>query len=111
MSRRRIWHPSRRRLTAWLEDGDQSLDAHISTCERCATKLEDLSQPSVPLGDALRAMLAPPPDLQPRLRNGIAARLQTRDDLRLLFELMGVPLADCTGHVDPSAAHRRRCIG
>lgn len=89
--RRRIGHPSKRRLLAWLEDGDDSIDVHIAGCDRCATRLEDLSQPATAIGDALRAMLAPPPDLQPRLRSGIARQMQTREDMRLLFELLGVP--------------------
>ncbi len=88
---RRPWHPSKKRLAAWLANGDSSLDTHISTCERCATKLEDISEPSQPLGEALRAMLAPPEDLYPRLRVGIAAKMSTREDLQLLAELMGLP--------------------
>ena len=89
--RRGIRHPSKRRLLAWLEQGDESIDAHVATCDRCATRLEDLSQPATAIGDALRAMLAPPADLQPRLRSGIAAQMRNREDLRLLFELLGVP--------------------
>lgn len=89
--RRKLWHPTRRRLAAWLEQGDAAIDAHVAVCERCAGRLEDLSRPAVPLGDALRAMLAPPPDLQPRLRTGIARKMQTREDLRLLVELLGLP--------------------
>ena len=88
---RRLGHPSKRRLAAWLEHGDESLDAHLADCERCATRLEDLSQPATAIGDALRAMLAPPEDLQPRLRSGIAAKMQNREDMRLLVELLGVP--------------------
>ncbi|MEM7286368.1 MAG: hypothetical protein AAF480_08465 [Actinomycetota bacterium] len=84
-------HPSKRRLLAWLEVGDDSLDAHMAGCDRCASRLEDLSQPATAIGDALRTMLAPPEDLQPRLRVGIARRMQNREDMRLLFELLGVP--------------------
>ena len=91
MRRRRIRHPSKRRLLAWLEEGDASIDAHIAGCDRCATRLEDLSQPATAIGDALRAMLAPPADLHPRLRTGIAAQMQNREDMRLLFDLFGVP--------------------
>ena len=93
--RPRWWHPGSAKLRMWLEDGDEKLDAHIATCERCATRLEDLSEPAVPLGDALRALLAPPVDLQPRLQAGITLKMQTRDDLRLLCEMMGLPAIRC----------------
>lgn len=89
--RRRVRHPSRRRLLAWLEGGDDAIDAHLAGCERCASRLEDLSQPANAIGDALRAMLAPPPDLQPRLRSGIARQMRNREDMRLLVELLGLP--------------------
>lgn len=90
MSRRRILHPGRRRLTAWLERGDPSLDDHIAACHRCATVLEDLGQPDAPVADALRTVLAPPPDLQTRLQAGMTTKMQARDDLRLLVELLGL---------------------
>lgn len=88
---RRLRHPSKKRLAAWLSAGDATLEAHIATCERCASRLEDISEPSQPLGEALSAMLAPPEDLYPRLRIGIAAKMSTREDLQLLAELMGLP--------------------
>ncbi len=89
--KRSLWHPSKRRLTAWLEGGDDSIESHLADCERCATRLEDLSQPSPSIRDALSTMLAPPDDLQPRLRAGISRRMQAREDMRLLVELMGLP--------------------
>lgn len=101
--RRHLLHPSRRRLAAWLEDDglDAKVDAHVATCDRCATRLDDLSEPAVPLGDALRSMLSPPEDLQPRLRNGIARKLQTREDLRLMIEMLGVPWQTAQLLADP----------
>lgn len=88
---RRFGHPSRRRLEVWLEQGAPDLDDHIAGCDRCASRLEELGAPSGPLGDALRAVLEPPADLQPRLRSGIATKLQVREDLRLLAEMFSIP--------------------
>lgn len=88
---RSFLHPSKRRLAAWLEHGDADIDEHIDTCERCATKIEALSKPTPPIGDALRAMLEPPPDLQPRLRTGIARKLQAQDDLEFLLGFVSLP--------------------
>lgn len=99
--RRRLWHPSGRRLAVWLDQGDPKLDEHLATCERCASRLEDLSRPVAPVGEALRTMLAPPPDLQPRLRTGIARKMQNREDLRLLVELMGLPWQTARAMVTP----------
>ena len=89
--RRRIWHPSKRRLREWLEEGDERLDAHIDGCGRCAARLEDLSQPTASLADALHSMLAPPDDLQDKLRVGIARKLDARADLELLGEMLALP--------------------
>ena len=43
--RPRLFHPSRSSLEAWLrgETDDQKLDAHVSTCKRCANSLERLA--------------------------------------------------------------------
>lgn len=88
---RGLIHPSRRRLLAWLDSGDPDIEAHIDTCERCASKIEALSQPTPPLSEALIAMLQPPPDLQPRLRTGIARKLQAQDDLEFVLGFLGLP--------------------
>ena len=104
MTRRRIFHPSRRRLTTWLEGGDPSIDDHIAGCHRCAAVLEDLGQPDSRIGEALRTVLAPPADIQRRLQVGMAAKMQTREDLRLLVELLGLPAQTwrAMGPPDPS---------
>ena len=86
-------HPSRRRLSAWLEHGDDSLDDHIDGCERCASKIEAISRPSASIADALQATLAPPPDLHPRLRTGIAKKMQLGDDMEFLIGFLGLPWA------------------
>lgn len=96
---RRFFHPRDRQLSAWLHSGNERLDRHVDTCERCAARIEVLGgQPlstdtgSAALGDALVSVLAPPPDLQPRLRAGINRKMQEREDLRLLAEMLGIPL-------------------
>jgi anti-sigma factor RsiW len=85
-------HPSRARLHAWL-DGElaSELDDHLRTCERCAGVLEASAAGTPPFGSLLDHLLAAPADLEARLRSGIAGRLQTREDLRLMVELLGVP--------------------
>ncbi len=90
-ARRHLFHPSRRRLQAWLEGGERDLDDHLATCARCADRLEAGAVPAGPVADALLAILAPPADLAPRLRTGIAGRMQARADLMVLAQMLGVP--------------------
>lgn len=85
-------HPSAIRLEAWLDTGDPVVDAHVVTCERCARVLENTVAPGPALGDILGSVLTPPADLQARLHRGIAKKIQTREDVRLLAELLGLPL-------------------
>ena len=72
---------------------DPVLDEHIATCERCATRLEELAQPLPALTDALSRSLRAPDDLVQRLGVRMNTTIRSRDDLRLFFELMGVPFA------------------
>jgi hypothetical protein len=76
----------------WLETGDPAVESHVSTCDRCARLLEDTTPAPASFTDLLSAALTPPEDLQSRLAAGISRRLQTREDLRLLAELLGLPL-------------------
>lgn len=85
-------HPSRKRLEAWLAGTAPELDDHVDTCERCADRLEALASPGPSLGDALRRALAPPSGLAPRLTSGIARKMQTRQDLSTVVDLMGLPI-------------------
>lgn len=91
MSRR---HPSRRRLEQWLEGEDRSaeLDAHVTSCDRCADIIEELAAADDPIQSALHRVLAPPDGLQLRVEAGIEERLQNRADMGLLADLMGVGL-------------------
>jgi hypothetical protein len=87
-------HPSRKRLQAWFEGDacDSSLDAHLDTCERCTAVIEELAVGSDPLQSALQQVLAPPADIRQRLEIGINTRLQNRQDLAVVAELMGIGL-------------------
>lgn len=90
--RRHLFHPSRRRLEAWLEGVADDIDDHVADCAHCAARLEELaSPPSAPLRTALLRALAPPADLQPRLRTGMVRRLEAREDLQLMASMLGVP--------------------
>ena len=89
-------HPGDKRLLQWLEGGDggdPTLDEHIATCERCATRLEELAHPLPALSDALSRSLQAPDDLVQRLGARMNTTIRGREDLQLFFELMGVPFA------------------
>lgn len=111
-ARRHLFHPPRRRLLAWLEGDEPELDDHLATCARCADRLEAGAVPVGPVADALLAILAPPADLAPRLRAGIASRMQARADLAMLAQMMGVPaetlalMADAPPEEDGDAGSR-----
>ncbi len=89
-------HPSSKRLQRWLEAGpvaEPEVDEHILTCDRCANRLEELAQPLPELGVALQRTLASPDDLVARLGVRMNETIRNREDLSLLFELMGIPFA------------------
>lgn len=91
MSRRRWRHPTTRRLVRWLTEGDPSLDAHLDQCERCAGRLERLSESTAPVAEALRETLTVPGDLADRIRSAVARRVEAQADFELLGELLTVP--------------------
>ena len=102
-------HPNRKRLAAWLDglEVDEALDEHLDTCERCAATIEELAAQDDPVQNALQRVLAPPDDLQQRIESGIGARLQNRQDVSLVAELMGIGLGTARvvfGRVEPHAA-------
>ena len=89
-------HPSAKALQRWLDDGtapDVEVDDHVADCDRCATRLEELAQPLPTLTDALSRTLQAPDDLVQRLGVRMNTTIRNREDLRLFFELMGVPFA------------------
>lgn len=88
--------PSDKRLLQWLEHGDgfdPALDEHLATSDRCANRLEELAQPLPELRAALEQSLASPDDLVVRLGVRMNETIRNREDLSLLFELMGIPFA------------------
>lgn len=89
-------HPSARSLQQWLDADagvDDDVDSHVATCDRCATRLEELAAPLPALTDALNRSLQAPDDLVQRLGDRMNRSIRNREDLRLFFELMGVPFA------------------
>lgn len=88
----RVGHPSLRRLQRWLDGGEEKLDSHLATCERCADRLESLEMGEGTFRQPLLELLTPPDEVTERLRGGIDERLRAREDLTLISELFGVPL-------------------
>lgn len=90
---RSLLHPGRRRLVAWLEgdDADAKTDRHLGTCAHCADRLEELAPPAPDLRVELARALQAPTDLVPRLQTGVRKRLDGRQDLRLLGQMLGLP--------------------
>ncbi|MEQ8840060.1 MAG: hypothetical protein RIB98_03695 [Acidimicrobiales bacterium] len=90
----KLRHPSGRRLKTWLDGGgSERVDAHVVECARCANRLEELAAPVPELSRALSQSLQAPDDLVQRLGARMTNRMQAREDLQILLELMGVPLA------------------
>ena len=88
-----IWrHPSKRALREWLAgDIDEDVDNHVSTCERCASDLEDLASTDTgtSLREALLAVLDPPEDLAHRVEAGVLASLESRQFLGSFADVFG----------------------
>lgn len=90
----KLRHPNRDTLQQWLNgDGDSATDLHVGTCQRCASKLEELEPDSESdIGQALAAALAPPEDLTDRLEEGVNARLSSRQVMNVVADLFGAGL-------------------
>ncbi len=88
----RLLHPSRAKLAAWLEGHElPDVEAHVTSCARCAARLDALAPPTADLRVALAQALQPPSDLVPRLHTGVRKRLDARQDLGLLGQMLGLP--------------------
>lgn len=88
--RLRLRHPSRRALQAWLDGDGQGIDAHVATCNQCATTLEEL-EAAAPAGlsEMLAAVYSTPADLHERLERQVAQRLDSLVILDVVTDLFG----------------------
>jgi len=85
-------HPTKRALRRWLDGAEtDSIDEHVSTCRRCAARLEDIAAPVPDLGDAISRSLQPPDDLVERLGARMTDSMRNREDLQIFLDLLGVP--------------------
>ncbi|MGI9613139.1 MAG: hypothetical protein ACR2QO_09530 [Acidimicrobiales bacterium] len=84
-------HPNDQVLRRWLNgEGDSDLDEHVTTCQRCATNLEQMEPPAEDaIGEALAELLAPPVDLTARLEEGVAAKLSSQQLMNVIVDLFG----------------------
>lgn len=96
----RLTHPRRKRLAEWLADGeDGGITAHVETCERCASTLEELSveaglpdlEPDAELGRAIRESLPSPEGLNERVMLKIAERERAEQEMSLFIGLISLP--------------------
>lgn len=89
-----LWsHPSRRRLVRWADSpADARVQAHVETCERCLRIVEQVdSFEHIPLGDALRALLAAPEEFEDQLVERAETARSNRAALEVLGGLAAVP--------------------
>lgn len=93
-----LLHPTSGRLHRWLEQGDDDgVGLHVEHCFRCADRLEafDREQPvvvdrDVDLRVALSESLAPPDDLNDRVRRGVELRWHAERELALFAGLFAI---------------------
>jgi hypothetical protein len=83
-------HPNKRQLQQWMDGEADELDPHVDSCEKCARTLDELAGNEADLRPALLTLLAPPADLQERITDRIASRVQDRQDMALFSSLLGV---------------------
>lgn len=96
--RNRHLHPTQAELAAWLDGENSQYDEHIDKCLWCAQWIEEIESgssqaemvESAPIATALAQAVRPPADLEPRLTQAINKKLQSREDLSLLADLLGV---------------------
>ncbi len=90
-----IGHPSKRQLRAWLlGESNDKLDEHLSSCERCASVIENMDEPRTDglIAETLSRVLEPPPDLTSRIELRVAERLDSRQVVGYVAEMFGAGL-------------------
>lgn len=100
MARLALTHPNRKRLLAWLNAADDApgITRHVEQCDRCAAKLEELSElPSdgdVGFNDqinvALREVYAAPDGINERVLKNIDERERADREMSLFFGLFAI---------------------
>lgn len=99
MARLALGHPSRKRLSTWLDAADAApaITAHLGSCERCAARLEELAGTSLEdtefdeeIGDALREAYAAPEGIEGRVRRTIDARERADHEMNLLLGIFAI---------------------
>lgn len=88
---KKLRHPSRHKLAAWLEGNAPEIDDHIDHCTKCAERLEEVEGHTSVIGNALVHLLRPPTDLAPTIRSGIERSTEARSDLALLVDMLALP--------------------
>ncbi len=101
---RHLVHPRRRRLLAWLDADDVAADprvtAHLNTCARCASLLDDVEAAddvetadavaATPLAVAIRDVWTVPDELPERIHRAIDQRVRAERELELLLGLVTI---------------------
>lgn len=89
----KLFHPTQRFLLRWADGARVPLtDRHVGRCPRCSARLEAMTTLDSPMLDVLHEVLKPPPDLLPRLREGLQARMLDHETATLMGELFGAGL-------------------
>lgn len=95
---RHLIHPRRRRLLAWLDADDTAADprvtAHLNTCARCASVLDEEvaadAETATPLAVAIRDVWTVPDELPERIHRAIDQRVRVERELELLLGLVTI---------------------
>lgn len=99
MARLALGHPSRKRLETWLDatDAAPAVTAHLESCERCASRLEELVEPSLEdsdldeeIADVLREAYAAPDGIEDRVLRSIDARERADREMNLLLGIISI---------------------
>jgi hypothetical protein len=87
----KLFHPSQRRLLVWAE-GTQArwTNRHISRCDRCFERLDEMTALDSEAVRMLQEALAPPEGFRRKTERELQSRVRNRDTLQLVGELFGV---------------------